>query len=157
MRTLPCRNPGPRRNRRLCAGSSSITLDNLDYDEHYSITEHFSRQLLKIIRTGAGTRWLSNLGNAVEIGCGTGGFSSAVLRHLPVDCMILTDVSVKMLHVCRDRLQRLDDLRADSVIFSTYSGTEDCFQPEVFDTCFAPPSCTTSSTFRVCWHRSSEY
>lgn len=118
------------------AGSSSTELDKLDYDAFYAISEAASQNLFELIQSAAGARWPSSLGNAVEIGCGTGGFSWAVLRQTPSDCMIVTDVSAKMLGICRNRLDRLDDVRADTVLFSTYSGTEDCFRSGVFDTCF---------------------
>ena len=118
------------------AGSSSTTLDDLDYDAFYSISESASRTLFDIIRLAAGPRWPARLGNAVEIGCGTGGFSSAVLRHTPSDCVVLTDVSSKMLGICRNRLERLDDLQTDTILFATYSGTETCFRPGGFDSCF---------------------
>jgi ubiquinone/menaquinone biosynthesis C-methylase UbiE len=118
------------------AGASSTELDNLDYDQFYSISEAASEHLFDIIKFAAGKRWPSSLGNAVEIGCGTGGFSSAVLRHIAADCVILTDVSSKMLGICRNRLKRLSDLQAETVLFATYSGTEACFRPGVLDTCF---------------------
>src|ERR1700735_5124330 len=67
------------------AGSSSTTLDDLGYDAFCSISESASRPLFDTTRLAAGPRWPARLGNAVEIGCGTGGFSSAVLRHTPSD------------------------------------------------------------------------
>lgn len=41
-----------------------------------------------------------------------------------------------MLRQCRARLRAAGDLRTTAMTFATYSGTEDCFSPNIFDTCF---------------------
>jgi hypothetical protein len=48
----------------------------------------------------------------------------------------MTDVSPKMLRLCRERLRGASGLRTSTMTLATYSGTEDCFGPNVFDTCF---------------------
>nr|WP_294502456.1 methyltransferase [uncultured Rhodopila sp.] len=50
--------------------------------------------------------------------------------------VVLTDVSVKMLDICRRRLAGMTSLRAEALAFATFSGTEDCFRPDAFDTCY---------------------
>jgi len=118
------------------AGSSSTTLDDIDYDQKYSVGLAESLRLYRGIQEAAGPLWPRSLGDTVEIGCGTGGFSMAMLSQLPAANVVLTDVSMKMLGLCRARLGRMSDLRAETVTFATYSGLESCFRPAVFDTCF---------------------
>ncbi|WP_428483613.1 methyltransferase [Rhodopila sp.] len=118
------------------AGSASTDLDHIDYDQFYAITEKNSAHLYRIIKASAGPLWPMSLGDAVEIGCGTGGFTMAVLRETAASNVILTDISTKMLGLCRARLARFADLRANSLTFATYGGKQACFRPDAFDTCF---------------------
>ena len=118
------------------AGTASTQLDQIDYDRFYAIDENHARMTYDDIRTTAGRLWPADLGDALEIGCGTGGFSMAMLTRMPASRVVLTDVSLKMLAICRDRLGRMTGLRPRSVNYATYSGTQDCFRPGAFDTCF---------------------
>ena len=45
----------------------------------------------------------------LEIGCGTGGFSRAMIGHREATDAVLTDVSTDMLRICRRHLDRLCD------------------------------------------------
>jgi ubiquinone/menaquinone biosynthesis C-methylase UbiE len=133
-----CHSPVPVRDGIIdfVAGRSATVLDNIDYDQFYAVSLESSRELLGTIKTSAGPYWPQTLGNAVEIGCGTGGFSMTILSHLPATQVVLTDVSTKMLGLCRARLNQLGTVRTDAVTFATYSGTENCFAPDAFDTCY---------------------
>jgi len=117
------------------AGQQSTALDQIDYDEFYKINILQSETQLAQVITVAGERWPGNLGDVLEIGCGTGGFSMAMIQ---ADCFshaVLTDVSPSMLAICRTRLLELGVLDKRRIGFATYGGTEDCFRPESFDTC----------------------
>ncbi len=70
----------------------------------------------------------------VEAG-GTGGFIMAILSQLAATHVVQTDVSTKMLGLCRARLNQLGTVQASGLTFATYSGTENCFAPDAFDTC----------------------
>jgi SAM-dependent methyltransferase len=60
----------------------------------------------------------------------------AILSKVPAARVMLTDVSVKMLRICGDRLAAMDGLLAQDLSFATYGGTEACFAPDAFDTCY---------------------
>ncbi len=118
------------------AGTSATALDDIDYDQFYAVNLQSSLDQYKLVKTSAGRFWPQTLGNAVEIGCGTGGFSMAILTQCSAAHGVLTDVSIKMLGICRARLDRLGTVQANGLTFVTYSGTETCFAPDAFDTCF---------------------
>jgi SAM-dependent methyltransferase len=76
------------------------------------------------------------LGDAIEIGCGTGGFSMAILARLAANRVLLTDISVKMLTICRKRMRQIPGLRPEAIGYATWSIQETAFKPGCFDTCF---------------------
>lgn len=117
-------------------GSSVGTaLDNLDYDQFYRIDDAYSDLLVKSIRSYAGEHWPSSFGVVLELGCGTGGFSRALLRVEAPDRILFTDVSAKMLRICREHLNRMGLLAGRRVSFATYSGVEPTLASAAFDTC----------------------
>ncbi|HYZ20540.1 MAG TPA: class I SAM-dependent methyltransferase [Rhodopila sp.] len=118
------------------AGAAATQLDAIDYDQFYAIDEDHARVTYDDIVIAAGALWRNDLGDALEIGCGTGGFSMAALTRMQASRVLLTDVSLKMLAACRQRLQRMPSLHAQAVGYAAYSGQEDCFRAEAFDTCF---------------------
>lgn len=89
------------------AGATSTALDDIDCDQRYAVNLAASLHLYDDIARAAGPRWPASFGDAVEIGCGTGGFSMALLGRANVDHALLTHVSVKMLRVCQTRLQNM--------------------------------------------------
>ena len=76
-----------------------------------------------------------SLGSVVEIGCGTGAWSRAMIGHHDATDAVLTDVSPDMLRVCRTHLTRLGLASALPIRFATYSAHEACFCDEAFDSC----------------------
>lgn len=117
------------------AGHSVTMLDNIDYDAFYRVEDSYSDILVENIKSCVGAHWPASLGTVLEIGCGTGGFSRSLLRLEKPDRAVLTDVSPKMLQICRDHLNRLGLLAGDRVSFATYSGAEQSLAPAKFDTC----------------------
>ena len=87
------------------------------------------------VRHTAAHRWPASLGSVVEIGCGTGSFSRAMIAHREAADAVLTDVSTEMLRICIGHLDRLGIGTALPVRFATYSANEPCFCDAVFDTC----------------------
>jgi len=118
------------------ASTAATALDDIDYDRFYRINLESSRRLYQTVKAAAGPLWPRHLGDALEVGCGTGGFSMAVLRQSAASHVVLTDVSTKMLRICRARLNELGSVRAASLTFASYSGVEDCLAPDAFDTCY---------------------
>jgi ubiquinone/menaquinone biosynthesis C-methylase UbiE len=117
-------------------GAATTELDNIDYDEKYSINEEHSLNLYQLLMRATGPLWPKNFGDALEIGCGTGGLSLALLSHVAARHVVLTDISTKMLRQCRARLRAAGSGFSTPTTFASYSATEGCFRPDAFDTCF---------------------
>jgi ubiquinone/menaquinone biosynthesis C-methylase UbiE len=116
-------------------GRFDTLLDVEHYDEYHTIDDGGAD--VQFLRVGqvAAHRWPESLGSVVEIGCGTGSFSRAMIAHRAVTDAVLTDVSTGMLKLCREHLQRLGIASSVPLTYATYSANEDCFQNAVFDTC----------------------
>ena len=117
------------------AGRQTTALDKIDYDEFYKINILQSEAQLAQVIAVAGERWPENLGDVLEIGCGTGGFSMAMVKAGFFSRAVLTDVSPSMLAICRDHLTEMGILDRRRIGFATHGGTENCFRAESFDTC----------------------
>jgi SAM-dependent methyltransferase len=116
-------------------GRHDTVLDAEDYDTDHGINDTTSRQYYDQIRIAAHDRWPNSLGAVVEIGCGTGLYSRALLeRGQPLE-VVLTDVSMPMLRSCRSNLHRLGLLKGRPVGFASYSNHEACLRDSAFDTC----------------------
>jgi SAM-dependent methyltransferase len=117
-------------------GSATTALDAIDYDDRYGINDEHSLNLYTLLRSSSGPLWPKDLGDALEVGCGTGGLSLALLGNVCARHVVLTDVSPKMLRQCRQRLHDANNPRGTATTFATYAGTQNCFRPNTFDTCF---------------------
>lgn len=117
------------------AGQAVTKLDDLDYDQFYRIDDDYSHLLFRKIRSAVGDRWPETIETVVELGCGTGGFSRALLQVERPRTAVITDVSPKMLRICRQHLARIGALSHGDVTFATYSGTERSLASEAFDIC----------------------
>ena len=116
------------------AGEATTQLDQIDYDQFYNISD-IPTSLCSQLRTAANGRWPQSFGKTLEIGAGTGGFTMGLARDWAGQCLVVTDVSVKMLRVCRERLNRLGLLNPVSVAFASYDGKQPCIRSGSFDTC----------------------
>ena len=117
------------------AGRFATQLDAASYDASHTIDDDIAEADYRRFRQAAAHRWPPSLGSVVEIGCGTGGFSRAMIGHGDATDAVLTDVSLDMLRLCRGHLDRLGIGSALPVQFATYSATEACFRDAAFDTC----------------------
>jgi ubiquinone/menaquinone biosynthesis C-methylase UbiE len=116
-------------------GRFDTILDAEHYDETHSIDDNRIDQNYREMKRTAGERWPLSLGSVMEVGCGTGLFSQALITNGESRDLVLTDVSVAMLNTCRTRLERYDLLPRVPLSFATYSSQENCFRDSVFDTC----------------------
>jgi len=110
-------------------------LDADAYDHEHGIDDSSSISLYRQIRQIAGPRWPASLGSVIEVGCGTGLFSRALLSEGDATEVVLTDISSAMLRQCRGNLNHHGLLPNAPVAFATYSSQEDCFQDSAFDSC----------------------
>jgi ubiquinone/menaquinone biosynthesis C-methylase UbiE len=115
-------------------GRFDTILDVAAYDQEHGIDNDRPDRFYAQIRAQAGARWPASLGSVLEVGCGTGLFSRALLATHDTQDVVLTDVSVGMLRECRTHLTRLGLLEARNVAFATYSSNEACIRDAVFDT-----------------------
>lgn len=116
-------------------GRAGTILDPGEYDAFHGIDAARSNALYREIQQLAGGQWPASLGSVLEVGCGTGLLSRALISHGDVRDLVLTDVSTAMLRTCRDHLHQSDLLNRVPLTFATHSATEPCFQDVVFDTC----------------------
>lgn len=116
-------------------GRFDTQLDPHQYDSDHGISDSRSAADYQDIREILGDRWPASLGSMLEIGCGTGAFSRAVLAADAVRDAVLTDVSVSMLRICKAHLERLGLASRLPLTFATYSTDERCFRDGSFDSC----------------------
>jgi ubiquinone/menaquinone biosynthesis C-methylase UbiE len=116
-------------------GRFDTILDAEHYDETHHIDDSRIDQNYIEMKWAAGDRWPASLGSVLEVGCGTGLFSRALITSGETQDLVLTDVSVAMLKSCHQRLEHDDLLARVPVSFATYSSQEDCLRDAVFDTC----------------------
>jgi len=116
-------------------GNAATKLDDIDYDDHYFVSVERSKREFEAIKELLGSNVPTDLGDVVEIGAGTGGFTAGFLHGVNTRSVVLTDISPKMLKACKERLDREGLLDKHRVTFATYSGVEDCFQGNAFDFC----------------------
>ncbi len=116
-------------------GQFDTQLDPHQYDADHGINDTRSLADYRQIRRLLGDRWPDSLGSMVEIGAGTGAFSRAVLASNAVDDIVLSDVSVDMLRLCKAHLERLGVASRVPVTLATYSTNERCFRDASFDSC----------------------
>jgi ubiquinone/menaquinone biosynthesis C-methylase UbiE len=116
-------------------GRFDTQLDVESYDDYHAIGDSGAEISYRNIRNLAADRWPASLGSVVEIGCGTGLWSRAMIGHRDAADAVLTDVSPDMLRLCRTHLTRLGLASALPIRFATYSAHEACFCDEAFDSC----------------------
>jgi len=116
-------------------GRFDTKLDPHQYDSGHGINDRRSAAEYRHIRRLAGERWPASLGRMLEIGCGTGAFSRAVLADNAAQEAVLTDVSRDMLRICKAHLDRLGVGARVPMTLATYSTNERCFRDASFDSC----------------------
>lgn len=117
------------------AGRETTTLDDIDYDSLYMISDEPSPLFAELKRSAA-ARWPTTLGDTLEIGAGTGYQTVPLIMAGQARSLVVTDVSVKMLEICRSRLVRTGLEARQPLLFLTYGGTDSPFRDASFDTCF---------------------
>jgi SAM-dependent methyltransferase len=89
--------------------------------------------LLARIRSAAGTRWPEYLGQLLEIGCGIGQMTRALVSGQPMRGLLAVDTAMQNLRACRHRLSALAEAE---VVFATLSGHRNAIRDAVADTVF---------------------
>ncbi|MBA3487474.1 MAG: class I SAM-dependent methyltransferase, partial [Lysobacter sp.] len=112
---------------------AKTALDAIDYDAAYSVGEYTSDRLYRQCRRFLGDLLPQRISSYLEIGAGTGLFTLAYLSDSPPDRALVTDISPKMLHVCRERLHSRRVEENTEVSYALWDGTSNCFADSAFD------------------------
>jgi len=116
----------------LVQGSFATALDAETYDDFYADADadrfgHLE-QLLELVPELRARKW----GSVLEVGAGTGQFTSTLFNAIEVVDAVITDVSEKMLAQCSRRLDETGH-RISHVQFATNSGEDLFVHPGTFD------------------------
>jgi malonyl-CoA O-methyltransferase len=90
-----------------------------DYDEHADIQISVANALAENIASQAGT--LID-GPILEIGCGTGSLTAALVERFANRKIIASDISPPMLEKCRERLEQNGDVVSEYIQFEIIDG-----------------------------------
>lgn len=85
------------------------------------------------IRGAAGTRWPDYLGQVLEIGCGIGQMTRALVSGQPMRGLLAVDTAMRNVRACRHRLSPLAEAE---IVFATLSGHQNAIRDAVADTVF---------------------
>ena len=110
----------------------STQLDNIDYDNYYSVSEESSQSLFKEFKSFLKDDLKENYETVLEIGAGTGGFTKGLLTNIKINEAIITDVSYKMLTICNSKIIASQTL-AKKILYATYSSNENIFNKNYFE------------------------
>lgn len=93
-----------------------------------------SADLLARIRAAAGERWPATLGDVLELGCGRGQMTSAIVAGHAFRSMLVIDTDMDMIRSCRARIATLG-IGADRPVFhATLGGDQNAIRDAVADT-----------------------
>ena len=112
-------------------------LNTLEYDLQKSVTFEASTNMFCSLKSTGNGALKENLGNVLEVGCGTGLLTLGMLAKSKFTHAVVTDISLNMLSVCRERVNTLMPELKDRITFASYSGKEPIFPDNAFDTCIA--------------------
>lgn len=112
---------------------ATTALDAIDYDAVYSVDGDSSDRMYRQCRRFLGDLLPKRVSSYLEIGAGTGLFTLAYLSDAPPDHALVTDISPKMLEVCRQRLHSRRVEEKTEVSYALWDGTSRCFADGAFD------------------------
>ena len=105
------------------------------YDALHNIDDERSAGRYRDLKRLAGERWPTMLGSVLEVGCGTGLLTRALVESGDASDATITDISLPMLRATRTHLEKSNLLSAIPLTFATHDGTATIFQDATFDTC----------------------
>lgn len=98
---------------------SYTDLDNVDYDDFYSINSESNSLFDKLWDIA---RLPYSFSNMLELGAGTGQFSIGALRKLRLKHAVITDISSKMLTICKNKMENdVNSLRVKKILYQMNS------------------------------------
>lgn len=116
----------------LVRGSLGTALDAASYDDFYAKFDAdrfaYARRIIAAVPDLAQRRW----DRVLEVGAGTGQFTTAFFAAVDARAAVITDVSPEMLEICRRRMGETDHGLAD-LLFVTNTGEDLYARPGSFD------------------------
>lgn len=112
---------------------AETALDAIDYDTVYKVDALSSDRLYKQCRRFLGDLLPARVASYLEVGAGTGLFTLGYLSAGRPERALITDISPKMLDVCRQRLAARDIAAHSEVSYALWDGSGNCFAPASFD------------------------
>ncbi len=106
-----------------------------DYDALHHIDDVRSVARYRNLKRLAGEHWPSSLGSVLEVGCGTGLLTRALIAEGEATDLVVTDIFRPMLRATREHLEHAGLLSAIPLTFATHGGTEPVFRDGAFATC----------------------
>lgn len=112
---------------------AETALDAIDYDAIYKVDAPSSDRLYAQCRRFLGDLLPGQVASYMEVGAGTGLFTLGYLSAARPERALITDISPKMLDVCRQRLAARDIAAHTEVSYALWDGSGNCFEPASFD------------------------
>ena len=116
------------------AGEAGLLSDPGDYDALHGIDDVRSAARYRDLKALAGGHWPGVLGSVLEVGCGTGLLTRALIQGKEATDLVVTDNSLAMLRATRRHLDRAGLLADIPLTFATHGGTEPVFRDAAFHT-----------------------
>jgi SAM-dependent methyltransferase len=116
------------------AGAAPAANDPHRYGAHPSIGERPIGDLLARARGVAGNRWPGYLGDVLELGCGIGQMTEALVAAEPMRGMLAIDTAVENVRSCRRRLLSRGLPGDLTPAFAALSGGQNAIRDAVADT-----------------------
>lgn len=89
--------------------------------------------LLARVRAAAGTRWPEYLGDVLELGCGIGQMTHALMASQPIKTFLAVDTALQNIRACRERLATHGAPDTVPIGFAVLSGREDAIRDAMAD------------------------
>lgn len=114
-------------------GRQETSLDAIDYDAYYGVDAPKIAKAFDLVVEHVGAIVGRPMQSAVELGAGTGLLTVGLVERARIERLLVTDISVKMLGICKNRLARLAPERPLEVCFATNDGVTLCARHGEFD------------------------
>ena len=86
------------------------------------------------IKTASGAHWPHSFGDTIELGCGVGLLTEAILGHETVRSLLVLDTDMDMLRMCRQRIADAALGRETPMMLAALTGEQNVIRDAVADT-----------------------
>ena len=118
------------------------------HDDGGNTAETAPAGLFRRIQAAAGDRWPQSLGHVLELGCGRGQMTGALLASAQVRSLVAVDTDMDRLRACRDQLATLGVPPEPFVGLATLDGYHNAIRDAVADTVIGTTLLPTTADVR---------